>query len=74
MTTEPTEDEAARREALHVKRVEAGRKGGLTTKARYGTAYFQRVGRLGGKLGGETTRDRYGLDHYRRIGKLGGSR
>ncbi len=55
-------------------RAEAGRKGGKTTKDRYGGGHFGRIGRIGGKKGGETTKQRYGSEFYQKIGKIGGSR
>ena len=53
---------------------EAGRKGGRTTKQRYGEEHFGRIGRIGGKKGGETTKQRYGTGFYQRIGRIGGSK
>ena len=61
-------------EARKMSRVEAGRKGGRTTRERYGPEHFGRIGRIGGKKGGETTKRRYGSEFYQRIGRLGGSR
>ena len=55
-------------------RAEAGRKGGKTTKERYGDEHFGRIGRIGGKKGGETTKKRYGSEFYQKIGRLGGSK
>jgi general stress protein YciG len=55
-------------------RAEAGRKGGLTTKRRYGPDFYQEIGRKGGKKGGLTTKRRYGVEFYQRIGRKGGSR
>jgi general stress protein YciG len=55
-------------------RAEAGRKGGLTTKKRYGEEFFGRIGRIGGKKGGDTTKRRYGVEFYQQIGRKGGSR
>jgi general stress protein YciG len=55
-------------------RAEAGRKGGQTTKSRYGDGHFGRIGKIGGKKGGETTKRRYGSEFYQRIGRKGGSK
>ena len=55
-------------------RAEAGRKGGRTTKQRYGEEHFGRIGKIGGKKGGETTKERYGSEFYQKIGRLGGSK
>jgi uncharacterized protein len=55
-------------------RAEAGRKGGQTTKRRYGEDFFGKIGRMGGKKGGETTKQRYGIEFYQKIGRKGGSR
>jgi general stress protein YciG len=55
-------------------RAEAGRKGGQTTKKRYGDDFFGKIGRMGGKKGGETTKQRYGIEFYQKIGRKGGSR
>ncbi len=55
-------------------RAEAGRKGGKTTKERYGDEHFGRIGRIGGKKGGETTKQRYGSEFYQKIGRIGGSK
>lgn len=55
-------------------RAAAGRKGGLTTKQRYGSEFYQEIGRKGGKKGGLTTKRRYGSEFYQRIGRKGGSR
>jgi len=54
-------------------RAEAGRKGGLSTKRRYGDRHFSEIGRLGGKKGGEATKQRYGVEFYQQIGRKGGS-
>ena len=55
-------------------RADAGRKGGLTTKRRYGDEFFGRIGKIGGKKGGDTTKRRYGVEFYQKIGRKGGSR
>jgi general stress protein YciG len=60
--------------ANRMSRAEAGRKGGLTTKQRYGAEFFGRIGKIGGKKGGDTTKRRYGLEFYQQIGRKGGSR
>jgi general stress protein YciG len=59
---------------IRMTRADAGRKGGLSTKQRYGPGFFQEIGRKGGKKGGLTTKRRYGPDFYRIIGRKGGSR
>lgn len=59
---------------IKMTRAEAGRKGGLTTKKRYGDEFFGRIGKIGGKKGGDTTKKRYGIEFYQRIGRKGGSR
>jgi uncharacterized protein len=61
-------------EVSKMSRAEAGRKGGRTTKARYGEEHFGRIGRIGGKKGGETTKRRYGSEFYQKIGRMGGSK
>jgi len=49
---------------------EAGRKGGRTTRARYGAEFFQEIGAKGGKAVSE----RYTNEHFREIGRKGGRR
>ena len=49
---------------------EAGRKGGTTTRARYGPEFFQEIGQKGGKAVSE----RYTNEHFREIGRKGGRR
>lgn len=61
------------RAVMKMSKSEAGRKGGLSTKQRYGGQYFSEIGRMGGRKGGEVTRERYGLEFYQRIGRKGGS-
>lgn len=73
MGTEVREDQTAEEDQRKMSRAEAGRKGGLSTKQRYGGEHFSRIGRLGGKKGGESTKRRYGVDFYKRIGRKGGS-
>lgn len=47
---------------------EAGRKGGLTVRDKYGMERYADIGRQGG----ETVRERYGSDYFREIGSKGG--
>jgi general stress protein YciG len=49
---------------------EAGRKGGQTTRARYGPEFFQEIGAKGGRAVSE----RYSNEHFREIGRKGGRR
>jgi general stress protein YciG len=49
---------------------EAGRKGGKTTRDRYGTDFFQEIGAKGGRA----VSDRYPSEHFREIGRKGGRR
>jgi general stress protein YciG len=53
-------------------RSEAGRKGGLTTKKKYGPDFYSRIGSVGGKKGGQTTKKKYGTEFYQKIGRKGG--
>ena len=49
---------------------EVGRKGGQTTKERYGSDHFSKIGRQGGAA----TMKRYGPKHYAEIGMKGGAK
>jgi len=49
---------------------EAGRRGGTSTKKKYGPQFYQAIG----KKGGETTKKRHGPEFYEKIGKKGGQR
>lgn len=62
------------KESRKMSRAEAGRKGGLSTKQRYGDGYFSEIGRMGGKKGGESTKKKYGVEFYQQIGRKGGAR
>jgi general stress protein YciG len=55
-------------EAMSVR--EAGRKGGSTTRDRYGSDFFQEIGAKGGR----TVSERYSSEHFREIGRKGGRR
>jgi hypothetical protein len=77
--TSPDEQQGSRpdtgsQDSRKMSRAEAGRKGGQTTKQRYGDEHFGRIGKIGGKKGGETTKQRYGSEFYREIGRIGGSK
>ena len=58
---------AAQQPERKLTKAEAGRLGGLRTKAKHGTEHFRRAGSLGGKA----LLAKYGPEHYRRIGKAG---
>jgi general stress protein YciG len=58
----------AEKGAMTVK--EAGRRGGVSTKKRYGPEFYQSIG----KKGGETTKQRHGPQFYEKIGKKGGQK
>lgn len=53
-------------------RSEAGRKGGISTKKKYGSDFYSKIGTAGGKKGGRTTKKRYGTEFYQKIGRKGG--
>lgn len=53
-------------------KVQAGRKGGLVTKSRYGSGYYSRIGKKGASKGGNTTKQRHGSAFFARIGAAGG--
>lgn len=67
-------EEENKRKKTRMSRAEAGRRGGLSTKKKYGGEHFSQIGRLGGKKGGESTKQRYGVEFYQEIGRKGGSR
>lgn len=64
----PADQATGANEGMSVR--EAGRKGGNTTKDRYGSDFFQEIGAKGGK----TVSERYSSDHFREIGRKGGRR
>ena len=68
------EDASMTEDNAKMSRADAGRKGGLTTKKRYGDEFFGKIGKIGGKKGGDTTKRRYGIEFYQKIGRKGGSR
>ena len=55
---------------------EAGRRGGETVKERYGTPFFQTIGRLGAERGaekgGQARKKELGSDGYAKLGRMGG--
>src|SRR5262249_12435928 len=58
---------AAQQPERQLTKAEAGRLGGLRTKAKHGTEHFRRAGSLGGKA----LLAKYCPEHYRKIGKAG---
>lgn len=56
--------------------VEAGRRGGETVKERYGTPFFQTIGKLGAERGaekgGEARKKELGSEGYANLGRMGG--
>ena len=58
---------AAQQPERKLTKAEAGRLGGLRTKAKHGSEHFRRAGSLGGKA----LLAKYGPEHYRKIGKAG---
>jgi general stress protein YciG len=65
-----TERDAASDDDGNMSVREAGRKGGKTTRARYGPEFFQEIGSKGGRAVSE----RYSNEHFREIGRKGGRR
>jgi general stress protein YciG len=53
---------------------EAGRRGGTKVREKYGSEFYQKIGKVGGTKGGSTTKARYGEEYYKKIGKMGGQR
>jgi hypothetical protein len=53
-------------------KAQAGRKGGLTTKGRYGSGYYSRIGKKGASKGGNATKARHGSGFFSQIGAKGG--
>ncbi len=49
---------------------EAGRRGGTSTKKKYGGEFYKSIG----KKGGDTTKERMGPGFYEKIGKKGGAK
>src|SRR3989337_3754777 len=47
---------------------EAGRRGGLAVKKKYGPSFYSEIGRKGG----QSTKKNYGSDFYSKIGEKGG--
>ena len=58
---------AAQQPERKLTKAEAGRLGGLRTKAKHGSEHFRRAGSLGGRA----LLAKYGPEHYRKIGKAG---
>ncbi len=49
---------------------EAGRRGGASTRKKYGPEFYHSIG----KKGGQTTKQRHGPQFYEKIGRKGGQR
>jgi hypothetical protein len=58
---------AAQQPERKLTKAEAGRLGGLRTKAKHGTEHYRRAGRLGAAA----LLAKYGPEHFRQIGKAG---
>jgi uncharacterized protein len=90
MTNEQQHAEGVRRKPGPKPGTEAAKHGGRAAAAKYGTAFYSRIGKVGGthlrerlgsehftrigRLGGEITKQKHGREHFVRIGKIGGSR
>lgn len=70
MAERPNLDQSGTADEGNMSVREAGRKGGRTTRARYGAEFFQEIGAKGGKAVSE----RYSNEHFREIGRKGGRR
>lgn len=53
-------------------RSEAGHLGGSATYEKYGSEFYQKIGKEGGKKGGTATKERYGREFFKEIGRKGG--
>ena len=53
---------------------EAGRRGGLKVRNKYGKGFYEEIGRKGGKKGGLVVKQKYGSPFYQEIGKKGGQK
>jgi len=53
---------------------EAGKKGGLTVRKKYGHEFYEEIGKLGGAKGGNAVKQKYGKPFYEEIGHKGGQK
>lgn len=53
---------------------EAGRRGGLKVRDKYGHDFFESIGRKGGQKGGKVVKQKYGSPFYQEIGHKGGQK
>ena len=53
---------------------EAGRKGGLAVRKKYGHEFFEEIGKKGGRKGGLAVKQKYGSPFYEEIGHKGGQK
>ncbi len=51
---------------------EAGRKGGVIVRDRYGPNFYHTIGKSGGLKGGHVVKKKYGPKFYKEIGAKGG--
>jgi hypothetical protein len=66
---EPRADQDDDRQSPKDWRSAAGRKGGQTTRDRYGTELYRRAGRIGGAKGGAATLARYGREYFQELAR-----
>lgn len=53
---------------------EAGKKGGVTVRNKYGHEFYEEIGKLGGVKGGNVVKQKYGKPFYEEIGHKGGQK
>jgi len=53
---------------------EAGQKGGVTVRNKYGHEFYEEIGKKGGAKGGNVVKQKYGRPFYEEIGHKGGQK
>lgn len=53
---------------------EAGHKGGVAVRNKYGHEFYEEIGKLGGAKGGNAVKQKYGKPFYQEIGHKGGQK